>query len=58
MTQRFYEIKQSEKNNTLIALLKHYKPESTIVFCNTKANCKEIASRLNQENFLFISNAQ
>ncbi|MFT5138498.1 MAG: ATP-independent RNA helicase DbpA [Lysobacterales bacterium] len=44
--QLFYEIKKHERNETLWALLAHYKPESTLVFCHTKKQCDEVASFL------------
>jgi len=44
--QMFYEIKKHERNNTLLALFEHYKPETTLVFCHTKKQCDEVASFL------------
>ena len=41
--QLFYEVKKHERNNTLLALFEHYKPESTLVFCHTKKQCDEVA---------------
>ena len=41
--QVFYEVKKHERNNTLLALFEHYKPESTLVFCHTKKQCDEVA---------------
>ncbi len=41
--QLFYEVKKHERNNTLLALFEHYKPESTLVFCHTKAQCDDVA---------------
>ncbi|MBT8074957.1 MAG: DbpA RNA binding domain-containing protein, partial [Gammaproteobacteria bacterium] len=41
--QLFYEVRKHERNNTLLALFEHYKPESTLVFCHTKAQCDEVA---------------
>ncbi|MEE9345058.1 MAG: DEAD/DEAH box helicase, partial [Methylococcales bacterium] len=40
--QLFYEVKQYERNNTLLALFEHYRPESTLVFCHTKKQCDEV----------------
>lgn len=45
-TQLFYEIKKHERNNTLLRLLCHYKPESSIIFCNTKVQCRDVAQLL------------
>ena len=41
--QVFYEVKKHERNNTLLAMFEHYKPESTLVFCHTKKQCDEVA---------------
>ena len=41
--QLFYQVKKHERNNTLLALFEHYKPESTLVFCHTKKQCAEVA---------------
>jgi len=44
--QLFYEVKKHERNNTLLALFEHYKPETTLVFCHTKVQCDEVAQFL------------
>ena len=41
--QLFYEVKKHERNNTLLALFEHYKPENALVFCHTKRQCDEVA---------------
>jgi ATP-independent RNA helicase DbpA len=41
--QLFYEVKKHERNNTLLALFEHYRPETTLVFCHTKKQCDEVA---------------
>lgn len=45
--QIFYEVQKHERNNTLLALFEHYKPETTLVFCHTKKQCDEVARFLN-----------
>ncbi len=49
--QIFYEIQKGERTQTLIALLQHYRPESSVVFCNRKVQCKELAEALWQQGF-------
>lgn len=49
--QVFYEIEKGDRTKTLISLLHHYKPESTIVFCNRKHQAQELADELWQEGF-------
>ena len=49
--QVFYEINRDDRSKTLLALLRHYQPESTVIFCNRKQQCKELASELRAEGF-------
>jgi ATP-independent RNA helicase DbpA len=42
----FFEISHPERSNSLVTLLAHYRPESTVIFCNTKAQCQQIADEL------------
>ena len=44
--QLFYEIKKQDRNDTLLALFGHYKPESALIFCYTKKQCDDVASFL------------
>lgn len=53
--QIFYEIEAGERTKALIALLQHYKPESSIVFCNTKLQCQELVDELWKQNFHVLS---
>ena len=49
--QIFYEIEKGERTRTLGALLEHYRPESSLVFCNRKQQCQELADELWQQGF-------
>lgn len=49
--QIFYEIPKGERTKTLVSLLQHYKPESTVVFCNRKQQCRELAEELWAQGF-------
>jgi len=49
--QIFYEIQKGERTKTLVALLQHYRPESSVVFCNRKQQCQELAEKLWQQGF-------
>jgi len=53
--QIFYEIEKGHRTKTLIALLEHYRPESTVVFCNRKQQCQELADELWQQGFHAIA---
>ena len=49
--QRFYQIQKSQRINALGYLLAFHRPESTVVFCNTKRECQDIESALNNSGF-------
>jgi ATP-dependent RNA helicase DbpA len=49
--QIFYEVDAGERTKALISLLQHYKPESSIVFCNTKQQCQELVDTLWKQGF-------
>jgi len=49
--QLFYEINKGERAKVLSDILKHYKPESCIIFCNRKQQCNELAEDLRQQGF-------
>ncbi|MDB5841624.1 MAG: dbpA [Herminiimonas sp.] len=49
--QRFYEVGYEERNTAVARLLNHFKPVSTLAFCNTKIHCRELAAELRQQGF-------
>ena len=49
--QVFYEIQKGDRTRTLVALLEHYRPESSVIFCNRKQQCQELANELWQQGF-------
>ena len=49
--QRFYEVGYDQRNAAVALLLNHYKPTSTIAFCNTKIHCRELADELRARGF-------
>ncbi len=49
--QVFYEIKKGDRTKTLVALLQHYRPASSVVFCNRRQQVKELAEELWQQGF-------
>jgi ATP-independent RNA helicase DbpA len=49
--QIFYEIQGDQRSKALVALLQHYHPESSLVFCNQKIQCQELADELRQRGF-------
>lgn len=49
--QVFFETTGQNKSNILSALLGHYRPESAVVFCNTKIQCQEVADSLSAAGY-------
>jgi len=49
--QIFYEIEKGERTRVLVNVLAHFNPESTVVFCNRKQQCQELADELWQQGF-------
>jgi ATP-independent RNA helicase DbpA len=47
--QRFYEIKHEERLQAVATLLKHYRPVSTLAFCNTKQQCRDLVDVLHAQ---------
>ncbi len=50
--QHFYEVgSHGDKPDALIQLLGHFRPVSTVVFCNTKQQCNDLKHYLNQAGY-------
>jgi len=49
--QYLYPVEGADRPAMLLRLLKHYQPASTVIFCNTKKLCQEIADQLCDEGF-------
>ena len=49
--QRFYEVTRANRFETVALLLNHFRPVSTLAFCNTKVQCRELAAHLQQQGF-------
>ena len=49
--QRFYEVGYEQRNAAVAQLLNHYRPVSTLAFCNTKIHCRELADELRAQGF-------
>lgn len=47
----FFQTSNSKKFYLLEALLVHYKPQSSLIFCNTKHRCQELADALRERGF-------
>jgi len=49
--QRFYEVTRTNRFEAVALLLNHFRPVSTLAFCNTKQQCKELVTYLQDQGF-------
>ncbi len=49
--QRFYEVAPDQRLHAVGLLLRHYRPVSTLAFCNTKQQCRDLIDVLHAEGF-------
>jgi len=49
--QAVYQVPENQKVATLIKLLQHHEPESCIIFCNQKIDCRVLGKELKQHGF-------
>jgi ATP-independent RNA helicase DbpA len=49
--QRFYEVREDQRLSAVALLLNHYRPTSTLAFCNTKQRCRELVELLRAQGF-------
>jgi ATP-independent RNA helicase DbpA len=49
--QRFYEVTRHNRLATVAQLLNHFRPISTLAFCNTKQQCKDLVTFLQEQGF-------
>jgi ATP-independent RNA helicase DbpA len=49
--QRFYEVSRANRLSTVALLLNHFRPVSTLAFCNTKQRCRELVAELQTQGF-------
>jgi ATP-independent RNA helicase DbpA len=53
--QRCYEVTHPNRLHTVGQLLRHFRPVSTLAFCNTKQQCKDLVTLLQQEGFYALA---
>ena len=51
IAQRFYEVTHGNRLETVGLLLNHFRPVSTLAFCNTKQQCKDLVTLLQSQGF-------
>ena len=53
--QRFYEVKEAERLHAVGLLLDHYRPASTLAFCNTKQQCRDLGDVLQARGIVALA---
>ena len=53
--QRFYEVRDDERLHAVSLLLNHFRPVSTLAFCNTKQQCRDLADVLVAQGFAALA---
>lgn len=53
--QLFFEVSAESRNAAVSQLLLHYRPISSIAFCNTKIHCRELAEELQQQGITALA---
>ncbi|MHB1053726.1 MAG: ATP-dependent RNA helicase DbpA [Thiobacillus sp.] len=49
--QRFYEVSKEERLQAVALLLNHFRPVSTLAFCNTRQQCRDLLEVLREQGF-------
>lgn len=49
--QRWYEVTENERLHAVSRLLAHFRPESTLAFCNTKQQCRDLVQVLTGQGY-------
>lgn len=49
--QRWYQVEDSERLHAMSLLLNHFRPLSTLAFCNTKQQCRDLVQVLQAQGF-------
>ncbi len=55
IAQRFYEVERGNRLPTVAQLLLHFRPTSTIAFCNTKQQCNDLADLLRGQGIVAMA---
>ncbi len=53
--QRWYEVSSKERLHAVGQLLAHFRPESTLAFCNTKAQCRDLLDVLQGQGYAALA---
>jgi ATP-independent RNA helicase DbpA len=52
--QRFYEVAEDQRLHTVGLALNHFRPESTLAFCNTKQQCRDLVAVLQAQGMVAL----
>jgi ATP-independent RNA helicase DbpA len=52
--QRFYEVQESQRLHAVGLLLDHYRPVSSLAFCNTKQQCRDLVAVLQAQGIVAL----
>ena len=53
--QRFYEVADNQRLHAVGLLLNHWRPERTLAFCNTKAQCRDLVAVLQAQGIAALA---
>jgi ATP-independent RNA helicase DbpA len=52
--QLFFEVREEERLHAVSLLLDHYRPVSTLAFCNTKQQCRDLVQVLKAQGYVAL----
>jgi ATP-independent RNA helicase DbpA len=52
--QRFYEVREDQRLHAVGLLLNHFRPVSTLAFCNTKQQCRDLVAVLQAQGLVAL----
>ena len=52
--QRFYQVTDDERLHAVGLLLNHFRPETTLAFCNTKQQCRDLVTVLRAQGLVAL----
>ena len=52
--QLFFEVREDQRLHAVSQLLNHYRPASTLAFCNTKQQCRDLVAVLQGQGFVAL----